>query len=234
MSTNLHEFGRTPPLHRAEGRCYNGAASEFLRSGKRSEASHRRLFGKAWRRVSKGFSIQVKPRWAWDYGGIRRSLCFQKQQRPGGTNGAAYISTGRQCARCDQLSWRNLPVDGVEGRGTDVKGEEQAEADQGQRAERVNPPAAAAACSGGPAGAGGGNTGEQVEPILATGGSAAQEDIANHILHRPEQTRGMEPVERSARSLIRMRNFASRQAYEGTPFSFEKTSLCSCHFLVVK
>ncbi len=126
--------------------------------------TYRRLFGKAWRRVSKGFSIQVKPRRTWDYGGIRRSLCFQKQQRPGGTNGAAYISTGRQCARCDQMNWRNLPVDGVEGRSADVKGEEQAEADQGQRAERVNPPAAAAACSGGPAGAGGGNTGGHRKP----------------------------------------------------------------------
>ena len=115
----------------------------------------------------------------------------------------------------------------MEAGGADVDGENQAEADQRKKAEGISPSAAMATRGGRPAGAGGSNVGAVVEAILTAGNPAAQEEIADHIFHRPEQARGMEPIERSALRRIRMRKRGDSQVYEGAPFSCEKTSLCS-------
>ncbi len=75
--------------------------------------------------------------------------------------------------RRDQLNRRKLPVDGMGGAGIGVEDEEQAEANQGEKAERINPLAATATRSSEPASTSWSNTGATVAAILTADDSAA-------------------------------------------------------------
>lgn len=116
-----------------------------------------------------------------------------------------------------------LPVDGAEGAGGAGQHEEEGEADQGQEAGHVEPPAAATAAGTQPAGAGRGTEGTVILAVLAGRPATAEQKVDNKISALLQHL--CDDGGRKQYSMFRvpMRGRADVKVYEARSFSCEKT-----------